>query len=327
VKVDEGIKPGYIKNMRIAFLMAGFLLFSSLSFAQDSLNGHFRTYYPDGRVNGTGTRVNGKLEGVALGFWPDGTIKIKSFYKNGRLHGKTTLYYKNGKPQADVEYIKGHQDGPTVEYDESGRPWRTRHFKWGKEHGLRKEFYHQTGVVHYEQMYDNGKAVYLREYYPGGAVKGTYGIDKGVKSGKASEFFVTGEVSRSGMFKNGHWDGLVTDYYQSGKVLGKVYYKNGMKNDDNWQQFYETGELMSVVKVINDKKEGVARELYPDGKTLSEGVFKNGRRQGVFKTFDQKGIRVAEEEFENDIIRYHRQYGTEGKLVAEKIYYNPLGKD
>src|SRR4051812_28032478 len=113
--------------MRIACLIAGFLLLTSLCCSAEPIkdgfydekdsaghvvrtveyqlgepNGHFRTYYPDGRINGTGTYRMGQLDGEALGFWPDGTLKIKSFYEDGKLHGRSTLYYKTGKPQAEI---------------------------------------------------------------------------------------------------------------------------------------------------------------------------------------------------------------------------------
>ena len=76
--------------------------------------------------------------------------------------------------------------------------------------------------------------------------------------------------------------------------------------------------------MVNDKKEGLAREFYTDGKVLSEGSFAGGKRQGIFKTFDQQGRLVAEEEYKNDNISYHREYNPDGKLRSEKIYYfNP----
>ncbi len=116
---------------------------------------------------------------------------------------------------------------------------------------------------------------------------------------------------------------MVTNYYPNGKVLSRVNYDKGFKTDDHWQEFYDNGKLMSEVKVVKDRKEGPAKEYYSDGKLESEGTFADGKRQGIFKSYDQDGHRVQENEYKDDLIRYHREYNPKGQLLTEQIYYYP----
>ena len=65
------------------------------------------------------------------------------------------------------------------------------------------------------------------------------------------------------------------------------------------------------------------REYYADGKIKAEGKFEDGLRQGIFTTYDEQGVKAAEDEYKNNMLRYHREFNPDGKIVSEKIVYNP----
>jgi antitoxin component YwqK of YwqJK toxin-antitoxin module len=149
--------------MRKYLLTIGLLLYCSLSFAQINIeelvrvegiwtkkgdskpyNGDFKETFDNGSTKGTGTFLNGQLEGLRVQFYPNGKKKTekeykgsyphgksKEFYENGTLkqegefednkeHGTWTLYHINGQKKAVLTFVHGVQTGPYFEYDEQG---------------------------------------------------------------------------------------------------------------------------------------------------------------------------------------------------------------
>lgn len=315
----EPVKDGFVKE----FDKDGNLL-RIVEYRLDVPHGLFRNFYPDGKISGTGRYLNGVIDDIVLGFWPDGTMKIKSFYKEGKLHGISTLYYNNGRVQAEIEYIKGLQGGLTREYNEQGRLKWERHFEAGKQVGITKEFDVATAALVREYEFKNDHQTgFIKEYWGNGQLKGTYTAVDGIRQGPAKEFYATGTLSRDGNFKHDMWDGDVTSYYESGKRLARVNYKSGKKNDTAWQQYYESGEIKSEVRVVDDLKQGQAKEYHPNMKVKTIGNFKNDQRQNIFKEFDEQGVKIAEFEFKDDVIRYQREYAPDGRITNEQIFYHP----
>jgi antitoxin component YwqK of YwqJK toxin-antitoxin module len=124
--------------------------------ASQPYNGDFKETFEDGSTKGTGTFVNGQLEGLRVQYFPNGKISTKKEYKGAYPHGKAyeyyedgilkqegvfennkevgtwSLYYRNGNKKAVLTFESGVQNGPYFEYNEKGILTKQYYFKNGK---------------------------------------------------------------------------------------------------------------------------------------------------------------------------------------------------
>lgn len=107
-------------------------------------------------------------------------------------------------------------------------------------------------------------------------------------------------------------DGMVKEYYSSGKVHYERTFKNG-KRDGFVREFSENGNLMLEVPYLDGKEDGTAKEYYKNGKIHYERSFKNGKRNGLTKVF-----------FENGVVRLEAPY-IDGKEEGIHKQYYPNG--
>lgn len=89
-------------------------------------------------------------------------------------------------------------------------------------------------------------------------------------------------------------DGEHSQYYKSGKLKAKGYYKDG-KRDGHWTVFFESGVLWSEADYTDGKKNGRATVYYPNGQKRYEGVYESDKRVGIWKYYDRNGSLVQEE--------------------------------
>ena len=75
-------------------------------------------------------------------------------------------------------------------------------------------------------------------------------------------------------------------------------------------QFYPTGYAVAMAGLDSrGQLHGKATVLYPDGRVKSSGQYENGFHSGVWKTYDENGKLVLEEE-----------YGTQGQTLKTTAY-------
>ena len=83
-------------------------------------------------------------------------------------------------------------------------------------------------------------------------------------------------------------DGLVKEYYPSGRVLYEIQYNEGKKHGLA-KEYFEEGQLKSEVSYVDGKVQGFRKEYYPSG-TLYESIsFKDDQRDGVFSQYLENG--------------------------------------
>lgn len=80
------------------------VLESFVEYKNDTLNGFFASYNPDGSLLSFGILENGKNEGLTVIF-SDGHLHRVSNYKNGLLDGKTVIFYPDGKIKIERIYV------------------------------------------------------------------------------------------------------------------------------------------------------------------------------------------------------------------------------
>jgi len=152
-------------------------------------------------------------------------------------------------------------------------------------------------------------------------LRGVFESSDGKKNGPSKEYYEAGELMREGTYKNDQLDGDIRTFYLSRKLKSRVHYDKGILNDVHWREYYEIGALLNTVSVIQGKKEGLFKQFYPDGHIKMQGLYKNDKREGVFKTYSDKGWLWYEESYVRDLLIKRRAYNAQGHLVMEQIFY------
>lgn len=85
-------------------------VYEILHYKNDTLDGYFERYWPDGTISTKGYYSKGELDSLFLGFWEDGKIRAVVNYKQGILNGLEITYDRTGKILTKLNYIDNNQD-------------------------------------------------------------------------------------------------------------------------------------------------------------------------------------------------------------------------
>jgi len=77
-------------------------------------------------------------------------------------------------------------------------------------------------------------------------------------------------------------DGLITQYYDSGKVRAEINYKNG-KREGKSRMYFENGVVEEEINFKNDIRHGTYRRYNKDWSLQTELVFENGALSKINK--------------------------------------------
>jgi len=107
-------------------------------YANDKLNGQWKTFTLKGTLFGFQTFKNDSLNGVSKQFEADAkTIKSETEYFNGRNRLIERSYFSNGKIKAEIPYLNGKMTGTGKRYYETGSIEEEAEFKDGIFDGVR----------------------------------------------------------------------------------------------------------------------------------------------------------------------------------------------
>ena len=124
--------------------------------------------------------------------------------------------------------------------------------------------------------------------------EGTY--DNGVLQGPFVEYATNGTKTAEGSYRDGKASGAWTFWWDNGKKQSAGPYAAGERSG-TWTYFDEKGrktsqgELRTIGNV--EKKQGRWTFWYPNGTKSHEGAFREGRKDGAWKSFDEKGRQVS----------------------------------
>ncbi|GMV83923.1 MAG: hypothetical protein AMXMBFR7_51070 [Planctomycetota bacterium] len=168
---------------------------------------------------------------------PDGEAIVKAQYGWEILR---SIPYKNGIQEGvEKEFEFGEVEGKRVLYLRKETPWLA-----GKVHGVKKLF-HPNGRVMSESSYVNG-----------------------ITDGPSRNYDLSGRLEREAHFKNGKREGTMTEYWTlTGKPKNIIPYKLG-KVDGLVQEFFDSGKLKKEVTLKDDEFHGVEKRFDEDGALL-----------------------------------------------------------
>lgn len=112
---------------------------------------------------------------------------------------------------------------------------------------------------------------------------GFTGIIKGM-SGR----YIVNEIT----YKNGVRNGLMKEFYESGKLRRTFWFVNGVRQDSvKW--YYEEGQVYRSTPIKNDTINGVQKQYYRTGKLKARLTFINGLRAPKLEEFKPDGKLVT----------------------------------
>jgi len=91
-----------------------------------------------------------------------------------------------------------------------------------------------------------------------------------------------------GEFINGEKVGEWITYNKTGKLTGKINYKNGLP-DGKAELFYLNGKRKLIASFEDGKKEGTWEYFTEKGKLFMSGLYKSGKPSGIWTINDYKG--------------------------------------
>jgi antitoxin component YwqK of YwqJK toxin-antitoxin module len=162
--------------------------------------------------------------------------------------------------------------------------------------------YSEEIIMKWEVVSEKPKHIEEEKYYLGNKVIATRKYDQNIKKLddlKGENLFDSQESRLSSLephlieSKGEIPNGIVKQFYKSGKLLREWNYKDGKRN-------------------------GLAKAYFENGKVASEGIYIEGKKQGELKTYYQSGVLKETQNFVEGVIEgVTKQYNEDGKLIAE----------
>ena len=97
----------------------------------------------------------------------------------------------------------------------------------------------------------------------------------GRQDGKYRVFFADGGLRYSGVYKDGKPEGVLTAYYDNGKIETETSVNGGVWNGLR-RSFYRDGTLRQEENYADGKRQGNAKRYYPDGSPASRVAYVQG---------------------------------------------------
>jgi antitoxin component YwqK of YwqJK toxin-antitoxin module len=229
--------------------------------------------------------------------------------------GYNKLYYPSGKLSSEGTIRNGKPDGYWKTYYESGKI---------KSEGNRKnfqldsiwKFYNSNGLMYVSYYYGNGKKNGYKSNYSPDPKDSTKGILV------SKENFINDTLQGNGY------------YYKKGKLHQIITYKDGLAEGKSYEFspdslitsiIYYKGGFVKKVEKLNQyntqgHKEGLWETFFVSGVVKWEGTYSDGKREGYFKTYDEKGSLVTIEKYINDVLQVDAP--ELAKLEVKTDYYS-----
>jgi len=131
-------------------------------------------------------------------------LAVEVPWEKGVVSGVRRTRHSNGRARTETQYVDGKATGTTKSYSADGKLAREGTMLFGVPHGVRKDYYPDTGqlkrVVPYESGVVNGV---VREYYRDGTLKREMPFARDCLDGVESQYGGKGELVRERTWNDG----------------------------------------------------------------------------------------------------------------------------
>ena len=182
-------------------------------FSNDKKNGSEKIYYENGKISSIKNYKDGKANGEYIEYYTDGQLKLKGSYKNGLRDGEFKTYLINSKSAGSILYKEGKQIKSTL----------TDYMK-------EDVFFNYPDKTEVQMNIRDKKYGYYHMYYLNGRVMRLVPCnEQGLYDGTFIQYYESGQLAQKGYFKNGLEEGEFIWYYEDGNIKQKAFYKDGIK--------------------------------------------------------------------------------------------------
>lgn len=163
------------------------------------------------------------------------TLQWKGQFKDDKPYGKFIFYYEYGGIRVIMNYRKDGKTSDAKMYHETGYMMAKGKYV-NKEKDSLWVYYHDKGIVSYQEEYKQGKlhgqqVIYYRPKDDGKyKVAEYYNWKDGKLHGDYKKYHPTTRLAEEGKWENGKRVGKVTKYWENGQKQNVYNYKNGVKH-------------------------------------------------------------------------------------------------
>ncbi|WP_282133892.1 hypothetical protein [Seonamhaeicola maritimus] len=108
------------------------------------------------------------VNGFVIGYFENGWLSYEGKYKGGKKVGVHKYWYHQYK-FGDLANESIYKDGVIISektYYDDNQLWTEGTYKNGVEDGVHKGYYYKSGKLEYEQVWENGKLISVKNYDP-----------------------------------------------------------------------------------------------------------------------------------------------------------------
>jgi uncharacterized protein len=307
-------------------------------------HGVWKTFWDNEKVKTEENYFYGKKDGYFKEYDRDGNLKTIQKYENDypvedapelASYEVRTDYYRNGKVRIVQSYKDNVPQGIRREYSPEGEIVKSYIFRNGiiagdgivDEKGLKqgawKEFY-ESGEKESEGGYLNGKkSGKWQFYFRNGKTEqsGAYNSN-GKPDGKWKWYYESGNLRKEDNFSEGKLNGPFTELSDSGKLIVKGEYVDGLeegewiyetgdekvtgsyvagKREGEWKQYFSNGELSFIGSYIEGNPNGYFITYYDNKKIKEKGKYIMGLKEGDWNLYDYDGIKIITIRYEDGV--------------------------
>ena len=202
------------------------------------------------KIQGTWYLVNSSepYSGKFIDYYPDGKKEGEGVLMNGRLEGLRTTWYHNGNKKFEIEYVKGFPDGMEIQYYENGQIQHKGIIRNNVEDGLWTQWF-ENGEKKHETTFLKGKPHGEdRSYWPNGKLRSLVNYDNGT----LVDWYI---VWRSNGNKRWEWP------IEKGEVVYSKEFKKYRKLGKEGNTFFQTGDYDAAIKKYTKALEMVTDDV------------------------------------------------------------------
>jgi len=288
---------GKMEGMYKEYYKSGKLLMES-HFSNNKENGLEKIYYENGKISSIKNYKDGKANGEYIEYYTNGKLKLKGSYKNGLRNGEFKTYLMNSKSAGSMFYKDGKEIKSTL----------TPYMKEDVFFNFPDEIESLINTVSKKSKEliklrdeDDGYHILGVANYPNGRVCSAVQVnDLGEYDGERKEYYESGQLEQKGYYKDDLGQGEYIWYYEEGSIKQKAFYKDD-KIEGTLFIFFPGGKIAQTNNYVNGKKEGELIEYYENGQIKEKRFYINDKEEGKSLFYDEKGKLIKTEVYKNGV--------------------------
>lgn len=190
----------------------------------------------------------------------------------------------------------------------------------------RIQWYKEDGSAYQETKFLTNPKTEEVSYVEEGKLKSKYFKIKGKKNGIIENYYDSGKIKLKGYYQNDNADSIWTDFMENGNRIRVSYFKKGKRTQDT--TFYSDGKI-KMLSIFKPGNVETKIQFYKNGQVKYKGDYVDSKMSGQRTIYDENGQPIN-----GDFIIYDEEGKKEregksinGKPEGEMKVYNSDGKE